>query len=103
MNRAKRTNKIFIVTIDWLLDSAARWSKQDEKRYILPSLNPSGGPGEVEVENPESTPFDDGAFDPGEHSIGEDVDWDEMDRDVDDALNESGTDVGDTDSEAIDR
>ncbi|KAI7853872.1 hypothetical protein BDC45DRAFT_510322 [Circinella umbellata] len=102
VNRARRTNKIFIVTIDWLLDSAARWEKQDEKRYILPSLNPSGDSGEVEVENPESTPFDDGAFDPDEHSLGEDVDWDEMDREVDDALNESGTDIGDTDSEAID-
>ncbi|KAI9495880.1 HAD-like domain-containing protein, partial [Zychaea mexicana] len=107
VNRARRANKIFIVTVDWLLDSTARWDKQDEKRYILPSLNPSASvgsdAGEVEVENPESTPFDDGAFDPDEHSLGEDVDWDDMDREVDDALNESGTDFGDTDSEALDR
>ncbi|KAI8137845.1 hypothetical protein BJV82DRAFT_633442 [Fennellomyces sp. T-0311] len=102
VNRARRANRIHIVTVDWLLDSTARWERLDEKRYILPSLTPSGDTREVEVENPESTPFDDGAFDPGEHSLVEDIDWDEADREVDDAINESGTDFGDTDSEAID-
>lgn len=61
--------------------------------------------GESEVDNPESTPLDldDGAFGSEEHGLFEDIDWDEADREVDDAINESGTDFGDTDSETYNR
>ncbi|KAL1931784.1 hypothetical protein VTP01DRAFT_9928 [Rhizomucor pusillus] len=98
VNRAKRISSIHIVTADWLFDSTARWERQDESRYML--LRPDAG--ESEVDNPESTPLDldDGAFGSEEHGLFEDIDWDEADREVDDAINESGTDFGDTDSEA---
>ncbi|KAI9321216.1 hypothetical protein BX666DRAFT_1899793 [Dichotomocladium elegans] len=104
VKRAQMSDRIHIVTAGWLLDSVARWERQDESQYILPSLEPPGGnPVESEIENPESTPFDDGAFDPDEHGLVEDIDWEEADREVDDAINESGTDVWDTDSEAVER
>lgn len=84
------------------MDSVGRWERQDENKYILPDLEPVSN-NESEFENPESTPFDDGAFDPEEHGLVDDIDWDEADREVDDAINESGTDMWDTDSEAIGR
>ncbi|CDS11612.1 hypothetical protein LRAMOSA03875 [Lichtheimia ramosa] len=100
VKRARKTNRIKIVTADWLMDSVGRWERQDENKYILPDLEPVSN-NESEFENPESTPFDDGAFDPEEHGLVDDIDWDEADREVDDAINESGTDMWDTDSEAI--
>lgn len=99
VHRAQRIPNVHIVSEAWLSDSTARWKKQDEAEYALPELTPAGN----EVENPESTPLefdDEGAFGHDEYGLADDIDWDEADREVDDAINESGTDLGDTDSEA---
>ncbi|KAF7720872.1 Carboxy-terminal domain (CTD) phosphatase [Apophysomyces ossiformis] len=104
VNAARHSGRsIKIVTPAWLLDSTSRWEIQDEGRYVLPST-PSP-PGEGEIENPESTPLDldDGAFDDDDAGLVENIDWEEADREVEDFINESGTDVWDTESEAVER
>ncbi|KAG0166824.1 Carboxy-terminal domain (CTD) phosphatase [Apophysomyces sp. BC1034] len=104
VNAARHSGRLIkVVTPAWLLDTTSRWKIQNEERYALPST-PSP-PGEGEIENPESTPLDldDGAFDDEDIGLVENIDWEEADREVEDFINESGTDVWDTESEAVER
>ncbi|KAI9031939.1 hypothetical protein CLU79DRAFT_730794 [Phycomyces nitens] len=93
----KYGRRISIVTPAWLVDSTSRWAIQDEALYGL--AQPSTP---QEIENPESTPLDfEDAFEDADNSLVENIDWEEADREVDDCMNESGTDVIDTDSDTM--
>ncbi|KAL0075274.1 hypothetical protein J3Q64DRAFT_1704091 [Phycomyces blakesleeanus] len=93
----KYGKRISIVTPAWLVDSTSRWAIQDEALYGL--AQPSTP---QEIENPESTPLDfEDAFEDADNSLVENIDWDEADREVEDCMNESGTDVIDTDSDTV--
>jgi RNA polymerase II subunit A-like phosphatase len=77
-----------IVTPAWLLDSTARWAIQDEEAYALEDLD---------VENPDSVSLEDSLFATEEEKEALDVDWDEVNKEVEDFMNESGIDdEGDT-------
>ncbi|CEI95251.1 Putative Protein phosphatase [Rhizopus microsporus] len=93
---AKEYGHSKIVTPAWLLDSTARWKKQDEEMYALPDAELS------DIENPDSVSLEDNLFDEKEEELIENVDWDEISKEVDDFMNESGIDDdGDTtDSES---
>ncbi|KAI9269858.1 hypothetical protein BY458DRAFT_510632 [Sporodiniella umbellata] len=78
---AKEHGHAHIVTPAWLLDSTARWALQPEELYSLPE--------EVDLESIEEAEKDEKSE--------LDVDWDEVNKEVEDFMNESGIDDdGDT-------
>ncbi|RUP43618.1 hypothetical protein BC936DRAFT_136937, partial [Jimgerdemannia flammicorona] len=133
VNAARRRQTINIVRTEWLIDSIAKWERQDEKGYLLEvssetthNADGSGDPStpfaadeemdENDIANPESTaPPDLDDFDlardddaPAEHlsvSLEEvaertsHMDWNDADREVDEALAESGVSDWDDDEE----
>ncbi|KAI9244629.1 HAD-like domain-containing protein [Sporodiniella umbellata] len=94
---AKEYGHSKIVTPAWLLDSTARWKVQNEEAYVLQDAELS------DIENPDSVSLEDHLFDEKEDELVENVDWDEVNKELEDFLDESGADTdGDTtDSESV--
>ncbi|KAG1455529.1 hypothetical protein G6F56_007044 [Rhizopus delemar] len=94
---AKEYGHSKIVMPAWLLDSTARWKIQNEEMYVLQDAELS------DIENPDSVSLEDHLFDEKEDELIENVDWDEVNKELEDFLDESGADTdGDTtDSESV--
>ncbi|KAG1016809.1 hypothetical protein G6F26_012233 [Rhizopus arrhizus] len=91
---AKEYGHAKIVTPAWLLDSTARWKKQNEEAYSLQDAELS------DIENPDSVSLEDHLFDEKEEELVENVDWDEVNKELEDFMDESEAD-NTTDSESV--
>jgi RNA polymerase II subunit A-like phosphatase len=95
VDAARRRGGILIVRLAWLMDSISLWRRQDETPYLLDDPRPGTiaepSPSNVSVDpEPEEWQITSGATEAGPSSFKlDEVDWNEINDEVDAAMNES--------------
>ncbi|OCH95692.1 hypothetical protein OBBRIDRAFT_787897 [Obba rivulosa] len=99
VDTARKQGGIKIVWLSWFTDSIALWQRQDETPYLMdpepasqPSLaSPPSDPHQISSDpEPDTDDWDEERAPPEDEQLElDEVDWDEMDREVEAAMNES--------------
>lgn len=115
VDTARRQGKTRIVWLAWFTDSVALWRRMDETPYLLDAeengtkLGAGSNADEVKADvdgdqvssdhDPDPDDWDDGGLDRGDDVAVDEIDWDDINDEVDAAMNES--DDGGEDDDAL--
>ncbi|THG99880.1 hypothetical protein EW026_g2562 [Hermanssonia centrifuga] len=104
VDAARRQGGIKIVWLAWFTDSIALWQRQDETPYLIDPepvvvVGPASPPSDTHQissdPEPDADDWDDDRAVPGKSLALDEVDWDEVNDEVDAAMNESDEDDDD--------